>query len=48
MLADGRSFMLQAPWVVVFPGVAIIAAVLGFNMMADGLRDWLDPHALSR
>ena len=48
MLADGRSFMLQAPWVVVFPGIAIIAAVLGFNMMADGLRDWLDPHALSR
>ena len=48
MLADGRSFMLQAPWVVVFPGVAIIAAVLGFNMMADGLRDWLDPHAVSR
>ena len=45
MLADGRGFMLQAPWIVVFPGVAIVAAVLGFNMMADGLRDWLDPHA---
>ncbi len=48
MLADGRSFMLQAPWVVVFPGIAIVAAVLGFNMMADGLRDWLDPHAPGR
>ena len=48
MLADGRGFMLQAPWVVVFPGVAIVAAVLGFNMMADGLRDWLDPHASGR
>jgi peptide/nickel transport system permease protein len=43
MLAEGRSFMLQAPWMVVFPGLAIMLAVLGFNMMADGLRDWLDP-----
>ena len=43
MLSDGRSFMLQAPWVVVFPGLAIVAAVLGFNMVADGLRDWLYP-----
>jgi peptide/nickel transport system permease protein len=44
MLADGRGFMLQAPWVVVFPGIAILIAVLGFNMVADGLRDWLDPQ----
>ena len=44
MLSDGRSFMLQAPWVVVFPGLAIMLAVLGFNMLADGLRDWLDPQ----
>jgi peptide/nickel transport system permease protein len=48
MLADGRSFMLQAPWVVVFPGLAIMAAVLGFNMLADGLRDWLDPQVAAR
>jgi len=47
MLADGRSFMLQAPWMVVFPGLAIVLAVLGFNMLADGLRDWLDPQQLS-
>jgi peptide/nickel transport system permease protein len=44
MLADGRGFMVQAPWMVVFPGLAIMAAVLGFNMVADGLRDWLDPN----
>jgi peptide/nickel transport system permease protein len=44
MLSDGRGFMLQAPWVVVFPGLAILVAVLGFNMIADGLRDWLDPQ----
>jgi len=49
MLADGRGFMLQAPWMVVFPGLAIMAAVLGFNMLADGLRDWLDPrHGAAR
>ena len=44
MLADGRGFMVQAPWMVIFPGVAIMTAVLGFNMVADGLRDWLDPQ----
>ncbi|MGH7267139.1 MAG: ABC transporter permease, partial [Candidatus Rokuibacteriota bacterium] len=48
MLSDGRGFMLQAPWVVVFPGLAIMLAVLGFNMLADGLRDWLDPQAVTR
>jgi len=37
MLADGRGFMVQAPWMVVFPGLAIMAAVLGFNMVAGGL-----------
>ena len=44
MLADGRGFMTQAPWIVVFPGFAIMLAVLGFNMVAEGLRDWLDPQ----
>jgi peptide/nickel transport system permease protein len=45
MLSDGRGFMTQAPWMVVFPGLAIMLAVLGFNMVADGLRDWLDPQS---
>ena len=36
--------MVQAPWMVIFPGLAIMAAVLGFNTVADGLRDWLDPQ----
>ena len=44
MLSDGRGFMTQAPWMVVFPGFAIMLAVLGFNMVAEGLRDWLDPQ----
>jgi peptide/nickel transport system permease protein len=48
MLADGRGFMVQAPWMVVCPGLAIMAAVLGFNMLADGLRDWLDPERPAR
>jgi len=48
MLADGRGFMTQAPWMVVFPGFAIMVAVLGFNMVADGLRDWLDPQRVTR
>ena len=47
MLSDGRGFMLQAPWIVVFPGLGIMVAVLGFNMLADGLRDWLDPSNLA-
>jgi peptide/nickel transport system permease protein len=47
MLSDGRGFMTQAPWMVIFPGLAIMLAVLGFNMMADGLRDWIDPQTRS-
>lgn len=43
MLADGRGFMLEAPWMLVFPGLAIMVAVLGSNPLADGLRDLLDP-----
>jgi peptide/nickel transport system permease protein len=45
MLADGRGFMTQAPWMVIFPGIAIMLAVFGFNLVADGLRDWIDPQA---
>lgn len=44
MLADSRSFIIQAPWTVLFPGLAIMLTVLGFNLMGDGLRDALDPR----
>jgi len=44
MLGTGRKFMETAPWVAVFPGVAIMLAVLGFNLLGDGLRDALDPR----
>jgi dipeptide transport system permease protein len=43
MLADSREFILRAWWVVTFPGLAILIAVLAFNLMGDGLRDALDP-----
>ncbi len=44
MLASGRNLLQVAPWVVTYPGVAILVAVLGFNLFGDGLRDALDPR----
>lgn len=44
MLADARTFLIQAPWTMIFPGLAIMLTVLGFNLMGDGLRDALDPR----
>ncbi len=44
MLGTGRKFMEVAPWVAFYPGVAIMLAVLGFNLAGDGLRDVLDPE----
>ncbi|HEY2853693.1 MAG TPA: ABC transporter permease [Gemmatimonadaceae bacterium] len=48
MIADGRdlSQLRHAPWTSLFPGLAIGAAVLGFNLLGDALRDALDPRAL--
>lgn len=43
MLADGQTFLVTAPWVAVFPGLALLLAVLGINLLGDGLRDSLDP-----
>jgi len=48
MLNDSRRFMELAPWLAVFPGLAIIFAVLGFNLMGDALRDALDPRLSQR
>jgi len=44
MIAMGRSHILRAWWVMTFPGIAILLAVLGFNLFGDGLRDALDPR----
>jgi peptide/nickel transport system permease protein len=43
MLAEGRDFMRQAPWVVIFPGLAIMLAVLSFNLLGDGLHELISP-----
>lgn len=48
MLNESRTFMETAPWLTVFPGLAIIMAVLGFNLMGDALRDALDPRLSER
>jgi ABC-type dipeptide/oligopeptide/nickel transport system permease subunit len=44
MLAEGQTFVASAPWVAIFPGVALAVAVLGVNLLGDGLRDLLDPR----
>ncbi|MFP3725632.1 nickel transporter permease [Priestia filamentosa] len=44
MLADSKQYLIQAPWTMIFPGVAIMLVVLGFNLLGDGLRDALDPR----
>lgn len=43
ILKDGQQYMLTAPWVATFPGLAISITVLGYNLFGDGLRDALDP-----
>lgn len=44
MLADSKNYLVNAPWTMIFPGLAIMLTVLGFNLMGDGLRDALDPR----
>jgi peptide/nickel transport system permease protein len=45
MLNTAQRFLTQAPWMAVFPGLAIFASVLAFNLLGDGLRDALDPKS---
>jgi peptide/nickel transport system permease protein len=47
MLFDGRGFIEQGWWLVVFPGAAIFVTVLAFNVVGDALRDALDPKQRS-
>lgn len=44
MLNEGRPYLQDAPWIATFPGLAILATVVGFNLLGDGLRDSFDPH----
>jgi peptide/nickel transport system permease protein len=44
----GRAYMEESPWLAIFPGLAIAVAVLGFNLLGDGVRDVLDPRLRER
>ena len=44
MLASGREYMNNAPWLMVFPGLAIVFSVLSLQLLGDGLRDFVDPR----
>jgi peptide/nickel transport system permease protein len=48
MLNDARSHLFDAPHMVVFPALAVVLAVLAFNMLGDAWRDWLDPRTRSQ
>ena len=48
MLAEGKTFMESAPYLMLFPGMMIVLSVLAFNLVGDGLRDVLDPRSVKR
>ena len=48
MLGRGRNELVRAPWLMIFPGLAITLAVLAFNLLGDGIRDGLDPKSRKR
>jgi peptide/nickel transport system permease protein len=43
IIAQGSTYILNAWWYVTFPGIALALTVLGFNLLGEGLRDWMDP-----
>jgi peptide/nickel transport system permease protein len=47
MIAEGRQALVNAPWIATFPGIAVVLAVIGCNLLGDGVRDVLDPTVLS-
>lgn len=44
MLSEGRNFIQTAPWLMIYPGVAIFITVMIFNLLGDSIRDMLDPN----
>jgi peptide/nickel transport system permease protein len=44
VIAEGRNYIREAPWISLLPGIAIGITVLGLNLLGDGLRDVLDPR----
>lgn len=48
MIKQARIFMFQAPWLVIWPSIALALTIIGFNLLGDGLRDLLHPHVQSK
>lgn len=48
MLSEAQTYLSQAPWMAIAPGLSVAIAVLGFNLLGDGLRDKLDPRSEGR
>jgi ABC-type dipeptide/oligopeptide/nickel transport system permease subunit len=48
LLFEGKSYVFNAPWLILFPGLAILFTVIGFNLFGDALRDVFDPKSLYR
>jgi peptide/nickel transport system permease protein len=44
IMAEGRQYVVEAPWIITIPGIALMITVLGLNLLGDGLRDVLDPR----
>ena len=44
LLSSGREYMTQAPWLMIYPGLALMLTVLSFNLLGDGIREALDPR----
>ena len=44
MIADARAYVSTAPWLAIFPGIVVSLMLLGFNLIGDAVRDWLDPR----
>jgi peptide/nickel transport system permease protein len=47
MIRDGTQYLTTAPWISIYPGLAILVTVLAFNLLGDGMRDIMDPRAYS-
>jgi ABC-type dipeptide/oligopeptide/nickel transport system permease subunit len=48
LLFEGKTYVFNAPWLILYPGLAILFTVIGFNLVGDALRDVFDPKAMRR
>jgi ABC-type dipeptide/oligopeptide/nickel transport system permease subunit len=47
LLFEGKTYVFNAPWLIIFPGLAILFTVIGFNLLGDALRDVFDPKSIN-